>query len=75
MPWLEKMSRQIRDADGDQRDNDDHGGQGKCDGQTSGMFWPEPIDETKDEQDADSGKADMVFEKFQPENASVPAIT
>src|SRR6187200_1334816 len=68
MPWLKKVARQIWHAVGDQRGDDDHGGQRECDGQTAGVFWPKPVSETEDQQHASGGKGDVVFEKLQPVN-------
>ncbi len=41
-------------------------GAASTDGETPGMFGPEPINKTQDEQHADGGEGDVVLENFQP---------
>ena len=72
MSRLQETRRQIRQAKCDQRDDDDHGGQGKRDRQGARMFRSKPIRESENEQHPDSGKGNVVLEKFEENNVFCP---
>ena len=66
MTRLEKVGGQMRNSEGDQADDHDHGRDGQCDRETSGVFRTEPVDEPEEEQHRDRRQRDVVLEELEP---------